>query len=73
MKKSSIFIHLQVRAKSGGKKEGKRAETTLPSLPLSFRKTEEKEWERGMRKKEREQNFYGLYLSLFSHMPKKRS
>ena len=42
-------------------------------LSLSFRKTEEKEWERGDEKKEREQNFYGLYLRLFSHMPKKRT
>jgi hypothetical protein len=28
---------------------------------------------KGDEKKEREQNFYGLYLRLFSHMPKKRS
>jgi hypothetical protein len=41
---------LQVRAKSGRQKGGK-AQKQHYHLSLSFRKTEEKEWERGMRKK----------------------
>jgi hypothetical protein len=50
MKKSSIFIHLQVRLKNGDEREGKGQKQHYHP-PLSFRKTEEKKWEREMRKR----------------------
>lgn len=66
MKKSSIFIHLQVRLKSGGKREGK-GQKQYSQLFLSFRKSEEKEWERGMRKRKGAKLLWALLGPLQPH------